>query len=67
MSYLLVRDGHPPFVLSVDNAPACFDPSSLLSDTRKGSPRMLLRSHWIRSRLAALLRAHAEPRYLLGS
>jgi len=28
---------------------------------------MILRSPWIRRRLAALLRAHADPRYLLGS
>jgi len=39
MSYLLVRDGDPAFVLSVETAPAYFGPSSLLSGTRKGSPR----------------------------
>ena len=64
MSYLLLRDGHPPFVLSVDNASAYFDPSTVLSDSRKGSAAMLLRSPWLRRRLAALLRVHADARYL---
>ena len=64
MSYLLLRAGHPPFVLSVDNAAAYFDPSSVLSDSRKGSAAMLVRSPWLRRRLATLLQAHANPRYL---
>ena len=64
MSYLLLRDGHPPFVLSVDNAAAYFAPSSVLRDSRKGSAAMLLRSPWLRRRLAALLRANADLRYL---
>jgi hypothetical protein len=51
-------------VLSVDNAAAYFGPSSVLSDSRKGSAAMLLRSPWLRRRLAALLRANADPRYL---
>jgi hypothetical protein len=35
MSYLLVRDGKAPFVLTVDNAKAYFDPSTLSRRPRK--------------------------------
>ncbi len=42
MSYLLLRDGKPPFVLTVDNAEAFFDPSTVIRDIRKKSPAMLV-------------------------
>ncbi len=35
MSCILVRNGKPPFVLTVDNAKAYFDPSSLAKQTTK--------------------------------
>jgi hypothetical protein len=38
MSYILVREGRPPFVLSVENAGAYFDPSAVIRNTGVGSP-----------------------------
>jgi hypothetical protein len=35
MSYILVSEGKPPFVLTVENAAAYFDPSSVIRDTAK--------------------------------
>lgn len=35
MSNILVRGGKPPFILTVDNAKAYFDPSSLAKATKK--------------------------------
>ena len=66
MSYILLRDGLPPFVLSVKNAAAYFEPSTAIRDISKHSPASLFRAPGIRRRLAALLREHSDPRYLLG-
>jgi hypothetical protein len=66
MSYILVRDGEPPFVLSVENAGAYFDPSTVIRNTAKNSAARLFRLPGNRKRLAALLREHADRRYLLG-
>jgi hypothetical protein len=55
MSYILLREGLPPFVLSVDNAAAYFKSSTALRDIRKHSPAALFRLPGIRRRLAALL------------
>lgn len=64
MSYILAREGHPPFVLTVDNAKAYLDPSTLFM--RKSKTSMTLR--WQMPRLkrsfAAFLRAQADPRFL---
>ena len=64
MSYLLVRCGRPPFVLSVENAAAYFAPSSTIRDTHKHSAAMLFRAPLARRRLAELLRAQENPHYL---
>jgi len=66
MSYILVRDGEPPFVLSVENAGAYFDPSAVIRNTAKNSAAMLFRLPGIRKRLAALLREHSDCRHLPG-
>ena len=66
MSHLLVREGLPPFVLSVRNAAAYFEPTTELRDIPKNGVTGLLRLPGIQARLAALLREHADPRYLLG-
>jgi hypothetical protein len=66
MSCILVRDGQPPFVLSVENAGAYFEPSTVIRNTEKNSPAMLFRLPGIRKRLAALLREHSDRRHLLG-
>jgi hypothetical protein len=65
MSYLLVRGNQPPFVLTVENARAYFDPSTVLRDAEKNGPAMLFRVPGIRKRLAALLRECADRRHLL--
>jgi hypothetical protein len=64
MSYVLLRDGRPPFVLSPANAAAYFEPSTIIRHLHKRSPTALFRLPGIRRRLAALLQAHADPRYL---
>ena len=64
MSYLLVREGQPPFVLSPENAGAYFEPSTVIRNLEKHSVGMLVRLPRIRYRLAALLREHADCRYL---
>jgi hypothetical protein len=37
MSYILAREGRPPFVLTAANAKAYLDPSTLITETRKHS------------------------------
>jgi hypothetical protein len=64
MSYILVRSGRPPFVLTVDNAPAFFNPSTLIRDTPKKSVVMLYRLPKIKKRFAAFLEREANPVYL---
>jgi hypothetical protein len=56
MSWILARQGEPPFVLSVDNAKAYFDPSALIKDARKHSLRLLLERPKLVRRFAELLR-----------
>ena len=66
MSYILVRDGEPPFVLSVENAGAYFDPSTVILNIAENSPAMLFRLPGIRKRRGALLQKYADRRHLLG-
>jgi len=40
MSYILARAGHPPFVLTAQNAKAYFDPSTLITGKKKTSIAM---------------------------
>ena len=64
MSYLLVREAKPPFVLAVDNAEAYFDPSTLIRDIRKRSPAAIFRLPGIKHRFAKFLSAQADRQYL---
>jgi Uncharacterized conserved protein len=64
MSYLLARDGKPPFVLTVDNAKAYFDPSTVITKTRKHSVAMLYRMPRIKSSFADFLKDQASKRFL---
>jgi hypothetical protein len=64
MSAMLVWKGEPPFVLSVKNAKAYFDPSSLAKDSRKHSLQLLLRQPGLSKRLAKLLKDEADRDYL---
>jgi hypothetical protein len=66
MSYVLLRAGLPPFVLSPANAADYFASSTALRDIHKNSPAALFRLPGLKRRLAALLREHPEPRYLLS-
>lgn len=67
MSYLLLRDAKPPFVLTVDNAQAYFQPSTLIRDVRKRSPAAIFRLPGIKRRFARFLCEQADSRYLLAS
>ncbi len=64
MSYLLAREGRPPFVLSVENAKAYFDPSTLVKDAHKHSLGMLITMPTLKKRLARLLKDNGAPDYL---
>lgn len=65
MSYILMREGRPPFVLSIDNARAFFDPSSLVKKIKRRSIRMRFKMPGLRKTLAQLLRDGSDRRYLL--
>jgi hypothetical protein len=66
MSFILLRDGQPPFVLSEDGAAAYFDPSTAIRDVDKNSPAMTFRLSRVKEQLATLLRERSDPRYLLA-
>lgn len=65
MSYLLAREGRPPFVLSVRNARAYFEPSSLMKKIKKRSLHMLFKMPGLKKSLADLLHDGADPRHLV--
>jgi hypothetical protein len=64
MSYILGRDGKAPFVLSVDNAKAYFDPSSLIKETKKTATTLLVKLPRMKKRFAHFLERHADVQYL---
>jgi len=64
MSYVLVREGQPPFVLSADNAAAYFEPSATIRDSTKTGVATFFRQVMIRRRLTALLLRHCDRRHL---
>ncbi len=65
MSFILAREGQQPFVLSVENAKAYFDPSTLVKDSRKHSLDMLITVPKLKKRLARLLKGNGAPEYLV--
>lgn len=67
MSYLLGREGRAPFVLTVENAQAYFDPSSLIKKTKKRSVAMRLRGPRLVKTFAKFLRREASAEYLRPS
>jgi len=67
MSYLLTREGRPPFILSVDNAKAYFDPSTLTKGTKRQGLDILIRLPRLRRRFANLLKDNVDRRYLVLS
>ena len=64
MSYILMRDGKAPFVLTVDNAKAYFDPSTLIKETKKTATTMLMKLPGMKKRFAAFLHAQTHERYI---
>jgi hypothetical protein len=64
MSYILVRDGKAPFVLTVDNAKAYFDPSTLIKETTKTTATLLTKLPRMKKRFAGFLHAQAHERYI---
>jgi len=65
MSYLLAREGKPPFVLTVDNAKAYFDPSTLITATKKTPFARLFKLPHLGRDFTQFLKAQADYRYLL--
>jgi hypothetical protein len=61
---MLLWEGKPPFVLTISNAKAFFDPSALAKNSRKRSLQLLLRRPKLIKRLADLLKDEADPGYL---
>lgn len=64
-SYILLGAGKPPFVLTVENAVAYFDPSTVIRNTSKLGPLALFRLPGINKRFAKFLEDQADPNYLL--
>jgi len=64
MSYILMRDGKAPFVLTVDNAKSYFDPSTLIKETKKTATTMLMKLPRMKKLFAAFLREQAHTAHL---
>jgi hypothetical protein len=64
MSYILGRDGKAPFVLTVENARAYFDPSSLVKETKKTPATLLMKLPRMKKRFASFLEAQTDGQYL---
>jgi hypothetical protein len=64
MSYILMRDGKAPFVLTVDNAKAYFDPSTLIKATKKTTTTLLTKLPRMKKLFAEFLRDQANSHYL---
>jgi hypothetical protein len=64
MSFILAREGKPPFVLTVENARAYFDPSTLIRELNKTPVTLLMKLPRMKKRFARFLEAQADARYL---
>ena len=64
VSYVLGREGLPPFVLSPENAQTYFDPSSLITNTSKKSLSMMFRMPAVRKRFAVFLQEQSNNDFL---
>ena len=65
VSYLLVRDGHAPFVLTVENAESYFNPSTLIKQTQKTRGTVLAKLPRMKKRFAKFLHQQAQNPDLL--
>ena len=66
-SSILLNAGQPPFVLTVENAVAYFEPSTVIRNTSKLGPMALFRLPGIKKRFAKFLEQQADPSYLLST
>jgi hypothetical protein len=64
MSYILVREGKAPFVLTVANAKAYFDPSTLFKATKKTPTTLLTKLPRMKKLFAEFLREQTHTAYL---
>jgi len=64
MSHILVRNGFPPFVLTVDNAKAYFDPSTLAKQTHKDFLGVYYKLPKVKRNFATFLEAQANFDFL---
>ena len=67
MSYILVRDGKAPFVLTVENAKAYFDPSTLVKNTKKTKVTLLTKLPRIKTLFSRFLKCQANEAYICGA
>jgi hypothetical protein len=65
ISYILAREGHPPFVLNIANAKAYFDPSTLITKARKHTLAGTIGISRIRRYFATFLREQSDRKYLV--
>ncbi|WP_440466007.1 hypothetical protein ACKI1H_19535 [Pseudomonas sp. YH-1] len=68
VSYLLIRAGLPPFVLTLDNAKGYFNPSSVIRNSAKHGVKALFELPKIKKKYAAFLEDQAadSQRFFLG-
>jgi hypothetical protein len=64
MSYILAQAGKTPFVLTVDNAKAYFDRSTLVKETTKTAATLLMQLPRMKKRFARFLEDQADEKYL---
>lgn len=64
MSYILARDGHPPFVLNAHRAKEFFDWSTLFSAKRKSGFLLRWQMPALTHNFAKFLMTQADPRFL---
>lgn len=69
VSYLLMRAGLPPFVLSLDNAEGYFNPSSVIRNSAKHGVKALYELPKIKKKYASFLEAKAPApgKFFLGA
>ncbi|HEY7037373.1 MAG TPA: hypothetical protein VID28_00910 [Methylomirabilota bacterium] len=66
MAYVLLRDGHPPFLLTPENAAGYFEISAAMRDVPKHGPGAGIRLSGLTARLARLLAEAADRRHLIA-
>lgn len=64
MSYILAREGRPPFILNRNNAKAFFDPSSVIKKTHKHGFLAQIKFQRLIKEFAEFLEAQKNPKFL---